>query len=410
MTHHPQMHRRALLKFVGAGAASLMLPDYAWAGANFSWPQNKTFVLFKMDGGNDGLNTVIPYKDPLYYRNRPTIGIKNGYAFQDNNFAYRPALAPLLPSWTAKDMAVALGVGYPNMVESHFKGSDIWNTAITAEETPQTGWIDRLFSKSDSNWSLPSAPGPFDAAAVTGGYAEPFLGPDIRFVSSSVQTDPSIPTNALNPGLASYAASRPVYDWLYETQAEVNVEAAVLRNLPVMTRMVFPTSALGQSMAHAANIIAHKLNVPFVFLNQSSYDTHSDQLNRQQALLAEFAASVAAFRAEMIAQGLWNNVVLMTYSEFGRNAYENSARGTDHGQANAEFIFGGAVKGGYYGAQAPLSSLNPQRGIVALPYQLDFRQLYATIMQGWFGAPSNLCSALFDSPVYGSFSPLPLFG
>jgi uncharacterized protein (DUF1501 family) len=410
MLNHQRLNRRDLLKLAGGGAACLMTPSLARASGGFSWPQNKTFVLFKMDGGNDGLNTIIPYTEQLYYTNRPTLAIKSGYAFQDNRFAFHPSLAPLVPAWSAKDMMVALGVGYPNMVDSHFKGSDIWNTAITSEDTPQTGWVDRLFSKADPDLGLPYSAGPFDAAAVTGGFAEPFLGPDLRFVTSTVQTDPSLPSNALNPGMQSYASANPVYDWMYQTQNELDVAASVLHSLPVITRTTFPTTALGISMAHAANLIAHKLNVPFIFLNQSTYDTHSDQLTRQAALLTDFANCVAAFRAEMIVQGLWKNVVLMTYSEFGRNAYENSAKGTDHGLANAEFIFGGAVKGGYVGGQFPLSSLNPKTGQTALPYQLDFRQLYATILQGWFGAPGTVSSALFDSAVYGSFAPLPIFG
>ena len=410
MFNHRHIHRRDLLKMASAGAACVALPGLARASAGFAWPQNKTFILFKLDGGNDGLNTVIPYTESLYYKNRPTIAIKSGYAFQDQRFGFHPSLAPLLPLWNAKEMAVALGVGYPNMTESHFKGSDIWNTAITSEDTPQTGWIDRIFSTADPNLSLPKGSGPFDAAAVTGGYAEALIGPDIRFVTSTVQSDANLPSNAVDPIRASYAASHPVYGWLYNTQSEVDAAASVLRKLPIATKTTFPTTSLGQSMGHAANIIANRLNVPFIFLNQSSYDTHSSQLSRQASLLTDFANSVAALRTEMLAQGLWKNVVLMTYSEFGRNAYENSAGGTDHGKANVEFVFGGSVRGGYYGDQYPLTTLNPSKGVTALDYQLDFRRLYASILQNWFGAPSTVSNALFQSSVYGSFAPLPLFG
>jgi len=259
-----------------------MTPSLARASGGFSWPQNKTFVLFKMDGGNDGLNTIIPYTEQLYYTNRPTLAIKSGYAFQDNRFAFHPRSR----RWSGVEREGHDGRAGSRLSQhgrQPFQGLRHMEHRHHQRGHAADGLGGPAVLEADPDLGLPYSAGPFDAAAVTGGFAEPFLGPDLRFVTSTVQTDPSLPSNALNPGMQSYASANPVYDWMYQTQNELDVAASVLHSLPVITRTTFPTTALGISMAHAANLIAHKLNVPFIFLNQSTYDTHSDQLTRQAA-------------------------------------------------------------------------------------------------------------------------------
>lgn len=400
MTRHNLLTRRRLLRMAAAASAAglgtMLLPSPAFASPRW----DRTLLLIKLDGGNDGLNTLIPYTEQLYYRYRPSIALSGASIRQlDARFALNSALAPLLPSWKsgAGDMAILLGVGYPDQNDSHFKSTDIWSTAVPSDNTPDEGWIARLF-----DLMPPPRTAPADGALIGNIPADPLAGPTPRVIVTA--PGESLTASPLG-NISAEAARNPVYAWMAAVQETINGAAAPFNALDgISLGSTFPNSEIGAKLAHAARLIVGRIGVPVISMIHEGFDTHSNQIADQNALLSDLAAALAAFRQEMLAQGLWNNVLVATWAEFGRSAFENSARGTDHGQANTHFLFGGRVRGGYVGDQYPLDSISPDADIRAPAYQVDFRQILATFMQSWWGIPA----ATSNSVLQGSFPGLPV--
>ena len=408
------LSRRDLLRFAGmagvAGMASSILPHHALAATSSPISWGKTLVMIKFNGGNDGLNTLIPYTDELYKKSRPTLAVvKDKQMPLTSTLALHTALAPLAngpgTAWGDKDMVIALGVGYPDTpdMDSHFHGSDMVTTAQLVRNTPYNGWISQFMEEvGTSNRPVNAAA----EAAVLGSFNPP--GP---VAGQSIRT-------VFNPGTADILADfdsnitqrmkdNPIYAWnvnqlaiaKYSSDNVAGMKTVVLKN-------TFPTSDIGKQLEETARMIISKTNIPVISVTINGFDTHQSQNVTHPGLLSNFADSVAIFRKEMIEQGLWNNVLVVTFAEFGRSLYENSVAGTDHGRASAHFILGGQVNGGnFIGNQVSLSQVdaittNVVRG---LPYQLDFRHIYATIMQQWWKGPR----AASDAVLSGAFNPVP---
>ncbi len=402
MTAQSICNRRTLLKMAGlasaAGIATIMLPKGVRAQVSgLRW--DRTLVLIKLNGGNDGLNTLVPYSEPLYYQYRPTIAL-SGTAITklDARFALNSVMNSLLPAWNsgAGDMAAVLGVGYPNPLGSHFKSSDIWATAVPSLQTPTDGWLARMFAQTPPPSTLPAEGlviGP-EIGALAGQSIRTIVdGPGINLFASAMGND------------AAEAARNPTYGWVAGLQQEVDIATVPLNHVnTVPLKTTFPDTPIGDAMSYIAQLVISGIGIPAISLDHGPYDTHHGQVGTQGQLLGDLANAIAAFRQEMITQGQWSKVLVMTHSEFGRCAFENSGQGTDHGQANVHFMFGGDVKGGYYGNQYPISTIQNVPGLRSLAYQVDFRQLYATIMQNWWNASSAVSASVLGQ----AFTTLPI--
>lgn len=401
-----QPTRRRLLRMgMRAGALGLAaaVTRHGWiSSAHAAGLQWRTLIMIKLDGGNDALNTVVPYTDQLYYQYRPTVGLsKQKLIPLDASYAFNSILAPLVSgsgsAWLSGEMAVLLGIGFPDLVGggSHFTASDIWGTAVPSIDTPHEGWITRLLNHLSTQDHPTSTAA--DAVLAEGFPLEAVGGSGIRAVVAP-QPGTSIRVSSENPNVAARAAVNPSYAWMVQQQNEVNAMAAPFAAVGAIPLLKpFPSTDLGRQLAEAARIVVSGLGVPVIMVNQSTYDTHSDQAGQHTSLLTDLAQSIAAFRAEMLAQGLWDNVLVMTHSEFGRSIVENDGFGTDHGKAGTHFMLGGKVKGGLVGTQAPLSSVvTTAPGLLGLPYQTDFRQVYASVMQDWWGVPRATSDAVIS--------------
>jgi uncharacterized protein (DUF1501 family) len=374
------MNRRDFFRLTTLAAAGWQAPAL-WASGELG----RVLVLLELNGGNDGLNTVIPYADPLYYRLRPNLAIAREQVLPlTETLGLHPALAPLQAAWEARELAIALGVGYPQPDRSHFRSIEIWETASDANQTLRQGWLARLFQAerlpaglAAHGIVLGTSEGPLTGDAHTLVLREPQ-----RFLRKAGQlTRPT--ATARNPALAHLLAVRQ------ETRGGADALGERLARAPTLTT-AFPATRLGRDLETAARLIVTGVPVPVIKLAHGSFDTHAQQRAVHERLLGELAAALAAFRAALTAHGRWRDVLVLTYSEFGRRAAENGSLGTDHGTAAPHFLLGDRVRGGLYGRQPSLARLADGD----LVHSLDFRSLYRTVAQGHWGVSAAALGAV----------------
>ncbi len=372
------MRRRDVLLAGSAAAAFTLLSPYALAQARTAgWRADRTLVLVELAGGNDGLNTVVPYADPAYQRLRPAIAIKREAVLQlDEKLGLHPSLAPLDEAWKAGELAIVQGVGYDNPNRSHFRSIDIWDTASGSNRFLTEGWVSRVIGASRRQAER------LADAVVLGGGTGPVGGAGLRAVSMN---DPQrFLRQAQGMKTAEARPANPALAHLLKVQHEVQDTAKELRGVLARApeaRGEFPPGPFGQQLRVAARLIAAKAVVPVVKLALGGFDTHANQPGQHGNLLRQLGQGLAAFRKALADAGRWNDVLVMTYSEFGRRAAQNGSNGTDHGTAAPHFVIGGRVRGGLYGPAPDLANLANGD----LRYSIDYRRLYATAAQTWWG-------------------------
>lgn len=377
------MNRR---EFLGAASVALLWPRAVLAQAA-RW--DRLLVLVELKGGNDGLNTVVPYADPAYSRLRPRLAVPRDQVLQlDARCGLHPALAPLLPLWEGGELAVVQGVGYPQPNLSHFRSIEIWDTASAADRYLDRGWLARLFAQSPPPRAFAAdgvAVGGHDLGPLAGGGRAVALADPQRFGRQARLASPG--GVARNDALAHIL--RVERDVAHAAQG-------LLGSRDFATR--FPPGAFGQAVRSAAQVAAGPGGVAVIRVSLGSFDTHANQPAVHQRLLGELAQGLVALRAALVELGRWDSTLVMSYCEFGRRPQENASLGTDHGTANAHFVLGGRVRGGLHGAPPALDRLD---GNGNLPFAVDFRSLYATAIERWWG----LASA---QVLGGRFAPLDL--
>jgi uncharacterized protein (DUF1501 family) len=338
----------------------------------------RILLLVELKGGNDGLNTVIPYADPLYRELRPGIGVARERVLQlDEHVGLHAKLEPLMEAWTARDIAIVQGVGYPDPSRSHFRSIEIWDTAASSSQTLREGWVARALEHA----ALPKGAGVDGIVIDTN--ALPLMGPDLRTVvmqdaETFLRQAQALGDRPVDDG------GNPALRHLLAVQHEVNATAAGLREqLQAAPNPAhgYADSPFGQQLGLATRLIAGGVPVMAVKIALAGFDTHANQSPTHEALLAALAQGLATFRYNMIAAGHWHDVLALTYSEFGRRAHQNASLGTDHGAAAPHFVMGGRVKGGLHGNYPLLADL--QDG--DLRHTVDFRDLYSAIARSCWG-------------------------
>lgn len=365
---------------------------------------DRVLVLINLVGGNDGLNTVVPYSMPQYYRYRPNLAVAQGDVLRLNDeVGLNPNLKSLKGMFDKGGVAVIQGVGYPKPDHSHFRSQEIWQTA-DPEGYSTTGWIGRYLDSAD----LP-ATNLFNAVAVS-----PML-PEL-FGSRKVDV-PALDGNFKAYGLTSdrrkggadafrsmlgdttQPFSSPYLAKVTEIEANAQRGSEELPQLIAgyKTEAQYPATILGRSLALAAQMIGSKLGTRVIYVSHGSFDTHTGQKERQDRLLEQFSNAVSAFYADLASHGDDGRVLTMTFSEFGRRVAENASGGTDHGEAAPLFLIGGGVRGGVYEKHPSLDDLD--NGDVK--YTTDFRSVYATVIERWLASSAH-------GVISGTFPRLPI--
>jgi len=366
-----------------AGRANLAFGAAPAGAANY----RRLLVLIELKGGNDGLNTVVPYTDPRYYTLRPKIAIaRDAVVTLSDRAGLHPALAPLLPLWRDGQLAVLQGVGYPDPNLSHFRSIEIWDTASRSDEYLQDGWLTRAFA---------AAPPPREFAAdgviVGSNDLGPLAGGGTRAVALT-NTDAFLRRARL--ASAAPDTRNKALEHVVKVEADI-MQAAAHLDARHDFRTEFTAGSFGASIRTACQVIASPGGVAVVRVTLAGFDTHGGQPATQARLLGEVGQGIVALKSALVELGRWDDTLVLTYAEFGRRPKENLSNGTDHGTASAHFALGGRVSGGFYGEAPALDRLGNDGNPA---YALDFRQVYATVLERWWGVPaSGLVSGRFGA-------------
>lgn len=369
------MQRRDFLKISSAGILSLCFGKFSLP-VQAATDSNNILVLVELKGGNDGLNTVIPFTDDNYYKLRPNIGISRDSVLKlSESLGLNPAMNSLMDIWKDKEMAVVLGVGYPDPNRSHFRSIEIWETGSDSQEVLQDGWISRAFTSTNINKKDIDSiiigqgdEGPLSGIKMNNlvmTNPEQFVKDAKRFKSIIAKTDNSSLEHVLKVESEIYKSS-DIIEKSLKNKKENGVS--------------FPQTNIGKQFKSASDVIIDNIPVAVIKLEHGSFDTHTNQRANQDRLLKDLSDALAAFRTSMKKSGMWNNILVVTYSEFGRRAAQNGSNGTDHGTAAPHFVLGGKVKGGFYGKQPSLDDLTQGD----LKYSVDYRSMYSSIVKNWW--------------------------
>lgn len=375
----------------GGGIAGLLAA--AAHGASMSG-NDRILVVIQLSGGNDGLNTVIPFNDDLYHKARPGLAIRGKDLHKiSDTLALHPEMMEMAGMFKDGRLAVFTNVGYPNPNRSHFRSMDIWETASDADRIEKTGWLGRYLD------SCPQAKGPL-AIRIGDNPALSFAG---NRENAATFASPGMLSTRGGPegkAVASMARSEPTgnqaLDRVQKAASDAlalsaDLDRAIAGNDPAVS---YPPFSLCQSLRLVAQMISTGLSPRVYLVTLSGFDTHAAQAGKHAYLLQEFSQAVSLFHADLKARGLLDRVLGITFSEFGRRVAENKNAGTDHGAASVAFAFGGAVRAGIHGAPPDLANLDSQGD---LPFKIDFRSIYAGILSGWFGAdPAKVLGKPFD--------------
>ena len=395
-----------------SGLAVIANPEHVFARALAQTPlpglpgsDNRCLVLINLYGGNDGLNCVVPHGNDRYYQMRPGLAIdRNAVLAIDAQTGLNPGMRSFKALYDKGMMAIVQGVGYPNPDHSHFRSTEIWQTAAP-DRYEHTGWLGRYFDQAGL------APANlFKGVAVSKVLPEALV---------SERTDiPAI------PGLGDYsmiADSNAAASRAFARQANdrtlpfaspylahvMQIEGDAQRSSQELPKLVagykpmasYPATVLGRSLALAAQIVGSNLGTKAIYVEHGSFDTHFNQKATQDRLLTQLSDAVGAFYQDLAAHGNDRRVLTLTFSEFGRRIDENGSRGTDHGEASPLFLIGGGVKGGLYGTAPDLAVTNMGN----VRFTVDFRSVYATVLERWLGRPAA-------TVLNGQFQQLPVLG
>ncbi len=394
------MNRRNWLRLMGASALSLPLTTApAWA-AGAGLGKDHTLILIELEGGNDGLNTLIPYADDNYQRVRPTLALSGRDVLQlGGDMGLHPSLSGLAKGWERGQVRLIEGVGYPNPNRSHFRSIEIWNAGLGADTKETQGWVSRLMNQSTLGLDADGiglggemgplrGPGRFTGleeieeffdqaealrtAGVLGGYDDGTMGSATMMMDGGHSVRPSGGNAALDHLLSVHSNAVGTADLL-----ERKLRQAANRDFSM------PDSALGLQLAAALQLLDAGVTTPVMKVAHGGFDTHAYQAEEHAFLLQELDTAMAAFERAAREIGVWNNVTLMTYSEFGRRFHENGSEGTDHGTAAPVLLAGGKVAGGFGGARPSLA----REDLVEddMVHTTDFRAVYAGIVQDLWG-------------------------
>ena len=381
--------RKEFLQVGSLATASLMLPKFLKA---FEKPAmvpagNKVVVVIQFSGGNDGLNTVIPIINDIYYRERPKLGIAKTDAVQlTDEVGLNPALSGFKDLFNDGNLGILNNVGYPNPDRSHFRSMDIWQTASNSNEYTNTGWIGRYLDAQCKGCDKPTQALEIDdilSLALKGNNTNGLAFKDPRKLYSTSNEKYFKDLNA------DHHTGEETVDYLYKTMSETLSSADYIFQQSKLhpTAETYPATGLGKDLKTISSLIMSDINTKVYYVSLGSFDTHVNQENQQKRLFTELNDAVKAFTNDLKKNNRFQDVLMMTFSEFGRRVSQNASGGTDHGTANNMFFISGGLKQkGILNAMPDLANLNEGD----LKHTVDFKNVYATVLNKWLGADDSL--------------------
>lgn len=389
------MNRRHFLTLTGTlTGGALLLPDFLYSyGSQSNLVVGEQCVVFvQLNGGNDGLNTFIPFSDPLYYELRPKIAISKGdVASATNGMAFHPALSGFAQMQQNGDLSVLQNVGYPNPVRSHFRSQEIWQTAPKEQEYLNDGWLGRYLDLQCKEHQPTAGVNidTIDNLALKGDAP-----------NSITVKDPSRFVVKRNSEAAVQLSSNPQLDFVRKIASSVVEGADHIQNAiskAAASEIAYPKTGLAKNLEWIAKLIKGNLNSKVYYTSLNGFDTHDNQPAIHKNKLIELNDAVYSFYQDLKKSQQLSQVTIVVFSEFGRRVKDNGS-GTDHGTAAPMFIIGGSNKGKVIGANPNLADLD-QGDLI---HQLDFRSVYASLLQNKLQFdPKKI--GLMNDPVKGLF-------
>ena len=394
-------------KFIQAGLGGTALVSLSGAVPNFllgasnSLAMNRTdnvLVVVELAGGNDGLNTVIPYADDAYYANRFTLAIdKNSILKINDHIGLHPAMQGFSGLLEKNQLSIIQGVGYPDPNRSHFESMDLWHTAHQVGDR-QTGWIGKCIEENQLAEQLP--------AVHFGGGQQPLAVKSLVNPVASIRTLDDFQLRAARDKQlgkliksmvnAERDTANPLLTFVHEN-AKVALDTSDRLNKVDRASTgdsEYPNSNLGRNLQSIARLIDSGLPTRIYYVTLGGFDTHSNQLESHQGLLRELSDSVAAFMGDIEQQGNGERVAIMSFSEFGRRVRENASRGTDHGTAAPMFVIGNNVNAGAIGDHPGFDDLADGD----FKHSIDYRRVYSDVLRSWLGVePASIVGGEFES-------------
>lgn len=377
--------RKEFLQIGSLATASVMLPKFlkAFEKSNMVPAGNKVVVVIQFSGGNDGLNTVIPITNDIYYKSRPKLSISKEKALGlTDDVGLNPALGAFKGLYDEGSLSILNGVGYPNPDRSHFRSMDIWQTASASSEYLYTGWLGRYLDAQCKGCDRPTQAVEIDdvlSLALKGNEKNGLSFTDPRRFYSSSNEKFYKDINA-----AHHTVEESV-DYLYKTMSEtLSSSEYIFRQSKLHpTNAIYPNTELGKNLKTISSLIMSDINTKVYYVSLGSFDTHVNQEGQQKRLFTELNDAVKAFTADMKSNNRFEDVLMMTFSEFGRRVSQNTSNGTDHGTANNMFFIGGGLKQkGMLNDMPNLADLNEGD----LKHTVDFKNVYATVLNKWLGS------------------------
>ncbi|MBK9760236.1 MAG: DUF1501 domain-containing protein [Flavobacteriales bacterium] len=391
------MKRRDFLRSTGLVSASLMMPRFLQGMAPVKSQNGRKLVVVQLSGGNDGLNTVVPFRNDIYYALRPQLALARDKVLGlSDELGLNPGMAAIQAIHEAGELTILNGVGYPQPDRSHFRSMDIWHTASASDEYLQTGWLGRYMDATEAKAHDVIEFGGTLSLANKGAQMKALaLNEPARFYAST--REPFFAKLAQ----VQHREQHQQLGYLYRTMTETYQSAGYIQEhlRPRSTEVIFPKSDLAKQLRNVSAFIQSGMETSVYYTSFDGFDTHVNQLGRQQKNLTQLSEAIGAFWNDLKAAGKQEDVLIMVFSEFGRRVKQNASNGTDHGTASNLFLIGSSLKKpGFFNAMPSLSDLDENGD---LKFAVDFRSIYSTLLEGWLGlAPAAVG--------LGSFRSLPL--
>jgi uncharacterized protein (DUF1501 family) len=393
--------RRDFLRQASLIALAPTVPGFLAQTARAAMPEKnkRILVVIQLDGGNDGINTVVPYADEGYSKHRRVLRLPTGQLVKINDqVGLHPSMGEAGKLLESQRLAIVQGVGYPNPNRSHFQSMAIWQTARLDPEERSLGWLGRAL---DSSQRLNGVP---DAVYIGSGTLPLTLNGRYAVASTLTRPEDFILTPGSDRGRVA-AGMQPKEDLAAFVQRSALDAYATAERMTEVLRAPdsssgYPPTNLASQLRLVARLIKIDLGTRVFYTRQAGYDTHATQFGTHASLLSELAGGLRAFLDDLAAAKLAERVLVLVFSEFGRTVVENASAGTDHGTAGPVFLAGPAVKAGLIGATPSLVDLDPRFG--DLRTTIDFRRVYATVLEAWLNVS---CQPVLNGP----FEKLPLF-
>jgi len=392
------MKRRDFLFKSSMASSAILVPSFMRAFESLD-PRlfgYKKLVVIQLSGGNDGLNTVIPYRNDLYYSNRPGISIpKNKLIDLNGELGLNENLSPLKSLYDKGNLSIINNVGYPNPNRSHFRSTDIWHTASSASEYLDSGWMGRYIDQYGKK--------PYSGIEVDDSLSLILKGRTINGVAT--KDAKKMFNNAKTPFFSKVLETQTEahlsehnLGYLYKTMVGAKSSAKYIyeTSKTITSTKSYPKNPFAKQLKTTAEFINSKLDTKVYYVSMGGFDTHANQANRQARLLKTYSEAMEVFVKDLEASDSFKDTLILTFSEFGRRVQQNAASGTDHGAANNLFIIGKDLnKPGIYNDSPDLSNLDNNGD---LKYTIDFRSVYATLLDQWLGAShSKVLGSSFET-------------